>query len=165
MDTAAAQVHAEESKGVFLSKLRNHFGTDPMHLPTVRETFEKADHPNLHLAVSGLLSGDGWVSQLLGCIVPYAQEGLKFSHLLTPHYDTEAKEGPVEYLNILLHDGRMQACVNTGLYLAHDGNQPVALLISGPRDWHKTSDLKGMAMEPAKAEHIRGTSHASFRSH
>ena len=58
MDTAA-QVHVEESKGVFLSKLRNHFGTDPIHLPTVRETFEKADHPNLHLAVSDLLSSDG----------------------------------------------------------------------------------------------------------
>src|SRR6266496_3201426 len=158
MDTAAAQVHVEESEPVFLSKLRNHFGIDPMHLPTVRETFEKADHPNLHLAVSGLLSGDGWVSQLLGLIVPYAyHEGLKFSHLLTPHYGTEAKEGPVEYLNILLHDDRMQVCVNTGLYLAHDGNEPVALLISGPRDWHNTVDLEVMALDPARAEHILGT--------
>jgi len=165
MDTAAAQVHAEESKGVFLSKLRNHFGTDPIHLPTVRETFEKADHPNLHLAVSGLLSGDDWVSQLLGCIVPYAQEGLKFSHLLTPHYDTEAKEGPVEYLNILLHDDRMQACVNTGLYLAHDGNEPVALLISGPRDWHNTVDLEVMALDSARAEHILGMLRTSMRVH
>ncbi len=107
MDTAAAQVPVKESEPVFLSRLRDHFGTDPMHLPTVRETFEKADHPNLHLAVSGLLSGDGWVSQLLGCIVPHAHEGVRFSHLLTPHYGTEAKEGPVEYLNILLHDDRM----------------------------------------------------------
>ncbi len=61
MDAATAQAHAEASETVFLSKLRNHFGTDPVHLPTVRETFEKADHPNLHLAVSGLLSGDGWI--------------------------------------------------------------------------------------------------------
>ncbi len=166
MDTAAAQVHVEESEPVFLSKLRNHFGTDPMHLPTVRETFEKADHPNLHLAISDLLSGDGWVSQLLGCIVPYADhEGLKFSHLLTPHYGTEAKEGPVEYLNILLHDDRMQVCVNTGLYLAHDGNEPVALLISGPRDWHNTVDLQVMALDPARAEHILGTLRTSMRVH
>src|SRR5260370_7555906 len=101
MDTAAAQVHAEESKGVFLSKLRNHFGTDPMHLPTVRETFEKADHPNLHLAVSGLLSGDGWVSQLLGCIFPYAQEALKLTHFLTPHYATQSKKQPLDHLHTL----------------------------------------------------------------
>src|SRR2546423_9938205 len=97
MDKAVEQAKVEEPEPVFLSKLRNHFGTDPIHLPTVRETFEKADHPNLHLAVSGLLSGDNWVSQLLGCIVPHAQEGVKFSHLLTPYYGTEAKEGPVEY--------------------------------------------------------------------
>jgi hypothetical protein len=100
MDAAAAQVQAQESEPVFLSKLRTHFGTDPIHLPTVRETFEKADHPNLHLAVSGLLSGNGWDSQLLGCIVPHAHEGVKFSHLLTPYYGTEAKEGPVEYVNV-----------------------------------------------------------------
>ena len=110
MDIAAAQVHAEESEHVFLDKLRNHFGTDPIYLPTVLETFEKADHPNLHLAVSALLSGDGWVSELLGLIVPYAaHDGVRFSHLLTPHYGTEAKEGPVEYLNILLDDDRGRA--------------------------------------------------------
>src|SRR5689334_21780016 len=155
MDTATAQVH--KSEPVFLGKLRNHFGTDPIHLPTLRETFEKADHPNLHLAVSGLLSGDNWVSQLLGCIVPHAQEGVKFSHLLTPHYGAEAKEGPVEYLNILLHDDRVQVCVNTGLYLARHGNEPVALLISGPRDWHTTVDIEVMALDPARAEYILGT--------
>src|SRR5436305_11825384 len=98
MDTATTQVQAQTAEPIFLSKLRNHFGTDPIHFPTVRETFEKAEHPNLYLAVSGLLSGDGWVSQLLGFIVPHAHEGVKFSHLLTPHYGTEAKEGPVEYL-------------------------------------------------------------------
>src|SRR6266480_1187867 len=165
MDAATAQVHSEASEPVFLSKLRNHFGTDPVHLPTVRETFEKADHPNLHLAVSGLLSGDGWISQLLGCIVPHAHEGVKFSHLLTPHYGTEAKEGSVEYLNILLHDDRVLICVNTGLYLAHDGKEPVALLISGPRDWHNTIDLEVMALDPARAEHILGTLRTSMRAH
>ncbi len=165
MDAAAAQVRAEASEAVFLSTLRNHFGTDPIHLPTVRETFEKADHPNLHLAISGLLSGDGWVSQLQGCIVPHAHEGLRFSHLLTPHYGTEAKEGPVEYLNILLHDDRVLVCVNIGLYLARDRNEPVALLISGPRDWHNTVDLEVMALDPARAEHILGTLRSSMRAH
>jgi len=166
MDMAVAQVHAEESQHVFLDKLRNHFGTDPMHLPTVLETFEKADHPNLHLALSGLLSGDGWVSELLGIIVPYdAHEGVRFSHLLTPHYGTEAKEGPVEYLNILLDDDRVQACVNSGLYLAHDGNEPVALLISGPHDWHNTVDLEVMALSSARAEHILGKLRTSMRAH
>jgi hypothetical protein len=166
MDAAAAQVHVEESEPIFLSKLRNHFGTDPKSLPTVCETFEKADHPNLHLAINDLLSGNGWVSQLMGCIVPYAaHDSVKFSHLLTPHYGTEAKEGPVEYLNIMLHDDRVLACVNRGLYLAHDENEPVALLVSGPHDWHNTVDLEVMALDPARAESIMGKLRTSMRAH
>ena len=86
MDKAVEQARVEEPETLFLSKLRTHFGTDPIHLPTVRETFEKADHPNLHLAVTNLLAGKGWSSQLTGFIVPYANEGVKFSHLLSPHY-------------------------------------------------------------------------------
>lgn len=165
MDAAAAQVQVEKSEPVFLTKLGDHFATDPIHLPTVRETFEKADHPNLHLALSGLLSGNGWVSQLQGCIVPHAHEGVRFSHLLTPHYGTEAKEGPVEYLNVPLHDDHVLVCVNTGLYLAHDENEPVALLISGPHDWHNTVDLEVMALDEAKAEHIIGMLRSSMRAH
>src|SRR6266516_6611285 len=165
MDKAVEQARVEEPETLFLSKLRTHFGTDPIHLPTVRETFEKADHPNLHLAVTSLLAGQSWSSQLTGFIVPYANEGVKFSHLLSPHYGSEAKEGPVEYINMMLHDDRSLACVQAGLYLAHQGNEPVALLISGPRDWHSTVDLQVMALDPARAEHILGTLRTSMRVH
>jgi hypothetical protein len=166
MDAAAAQVRSEASESGFLSKLHNHFGTNPIDLPTVRETFEKADHPNLHLAISDLLSENGWESQLMGCIVPYAaHDSVKFNHLLTPHYGTEAKEGPVENINIMLHDDRVLVCVNRGLYLVHNGNEPVALLVSGPHDWHNTVDLEVMALDPARAESIMGTLRTSMRAH
>lgn len=165
MDKAVAQVPIEKSEPVFVSKLREHFGSDPIHLPTVRESFEKADHPNLHLAVSELLAGEGWISQLMGYIVPHAHEGARFSHLLTPHYGTEAKKGPVEYLNIPIHDDRVLVCVNAGLYLARDGKEPVALLISGPRDWHNTVDIEVMALDPTRAEHLLGRLRASMRAH
>ena len=164
MDKAVEQARVEEPEPLFLSKLRAHFGTDPIHLPTVRETFEKVDHPNLHLAVTSLLADKGWSSQLTGFIAPYANEGVKFSHLLSPHYGTEAKEGPVEYINVKLHDDRILACVHAGLYLAHEGKEPVALVISGPRDWHSTVDLEVMALEPAKAEHVLKTLRASLRA-
>lgn len=165
MDKAVARVPVEKAEPVFLSKLRDHFGSNPIHLPTVRESFEKADHPNLHLAVSDLLASGGWTSQLMGYIVPHAHEGVRFSHLLTPHYGTEAKEGPVEYLHILLHDERVLVCVSAGLYLAHDGKEPVALLISGPRDWHNTVDIEVMAFDPDKAERLLGMLRASMRTH
>jgi hypothetical protein len=89
---------------------------------------------------------------------------VKFSHLLSPHYGTEAKEGPVEYINIELHDNRVLACVQAGLYLVHQGKEPVALLISGPHDWHTTVDLEVMALEPAKAEHVLGTLRTNMRA-
>ena len=57
MDKAVAQVPDEEP--IFLRSLRTHFGTEPKNLPTVKEEFEKADHPNLHLALTSLLARDG----------------------------------------------------------------------------------------------------------
>lgn len=164
MDKATQQAQAQKAEPVFLTKLRDHFGTDPIHLPTVRETFEKADHPNLHLAITALLSSEGWESQLLGFIAPHVREGVKFSDLLTPYGGWEAKEGPVDYLNIFLHDDNVLVCVNSGLYLAHDGNEPVALLISGPSDWTNTVVLGVMALKSATAERILGTLRTSVRA-
>jgi hypothetical protein len=74
-------------QGEAICKTRSKFGSVSL---SVRESFEKADHPNLHLAVSGLLASDGWTSKLMGYIVPHAHEGVRFSHLLMPHYGTEA---------------------------------------------------------------------------
>ena len=58
MDKAVAQTTTEEP--IFLRSLRTHFGTEPKELPTVKEEFEKADHPNIHLALVSLLARDGW---------------------------------------------------------------------------------------------------------
>jgi ATPase family associated with various cellular activities (AAA) len=164
MDNAVEQAKVEQADTFFLSKLRAHFGADPIHLPAVRETFEKADHPNLHMAVTSLLAGEGWSSQLTGFIIPHVHEGVKFSHLLSPYYGSEAKEGPVEYVNIALHDDRVLACVQAGIYLAYQGDEPVALLISGPHDWHTSIELEVMALEPAKAEQVLGSLRTIMRA-
>lgn len=152
MDKAVEQV--PEGVPVFLRALRTHFAAEPARLPTVREEFEKADHPNLHLAITSLLERDGWSSNLLGFVVLNDQMGVKFSNLLHSHPGWEAKEGPVEYINIMLHDDRVLACVQAGLYLIHHGDEPLALLVRGPRDWHTTIDVEVMALEPAKAERV-----------
>src|SRR5690349_18019476 len=144
MDRAVAQAPVEEP--VFLRMLRTHFGTEPAHVPTVREAFEKADHPNLHLAITGLFTRDGWSSTLVGFVAPNDHMGVKFSNLLESHHGWEVKEGPVEYVNILLNDDRILTCVQAGLYLIHHGDEPLALLIRGPRDWHTSVDVEVMAL-------------------
>ena len=58
MDKAAKPPEPDKDP-VFFRILRDHFGSDPTHLPTVKEAFEKADHPNLHLAVTSLLARAG----------------------------------------------------------------------------------------------------------
>lgn len=171
MDKAVAQVPGKEP--IFLQSLRAHFGAEPKDLPTVKEEFEKADHPNLHLALTSLLVREGWRAELRGFIAPNDHIGVKFSSLLNSLHGWEVKEGPVEYVNIMLHDDRVVACVQAGVYFIHHGETPLALLVRGPRDWGMGTGLEVevMAPEPALAENflaeIRTTMRANnvYRSH
>ena len=150
MDKAVAQVPGKEP--IFLQSLRAHFGVEPKDLPTVKEEFEKADHPNLHLALTSLLAREGWRAELRGFVVPNDHMGIKFSSLLSP----QVKEGSVEYVNIILHDDRVVACVQAGVYFIQHGDRPLALLVRGPRDWGMNTgiEIEAMATEPALAENF-----------
>ena len=171
MDNAAKPPEPREDP-VFLRILRSHFGTEPTHLPTVKEAFEKADHPNLHLAVIDLLAREGWHADLHGFVPPNEHMGVKFSTLLGDHYGNETKQGPVEYCNIPLHDDRVLTCVQAGLYLIHHGEQPLALLVRGPMSWNQSGvEVEIMALDQAVSEHflaeLRSTIRANsvYRSH
>ncbi len=171
MDKAVAQVPDEEP--IFLRSLRTHFGTEPKNLPTVKEEFEKADHPNLHLALTSLLARDGWRSELRGFVAANDHMGVKFSNLLNTQHGWDVKEGPVEYINITLHDDRVVACVQAGLYFIHHNDEPLALLVRGPREWsmNLSADVEVMALERTSAENflseLRTTMRANnvYRSH
>jgi len=165
MDKAAKAPEPDQDP-VFFRVLRDHFGSDPTHLPTVRETFEKADHPNLHLAVTNLLSREGWQSNLYGFVPPNEHMGVKFSTLLGEHYGREAKEGPVEYTNIPLHDDSVLACVQAGLYLIHHGDSLLALLVRGPMGWNQSGvEVEVMATDPAASESFLAELRATMRAH
>lgn len=171
MDKAVAQAPKDEP--VFLCALRDHFGMDPKDLPTVREEFAKSDHPNLHLALTALLAREGWRSELRGFVAANDHMGTKFSNLLNAQYGWVAKEGPVEYVNITLHDDRVLACVQAGLYFIHHSDRPLALLVRGPRDIGMSGGIgvEVMALEPETAENflaeLRTTMRAKnvYRSH
>ena len=169
MDMASAEESVKDP--IFLGLLRTHFGAEPAQLPTVKEECEKAEHPNLHLAISHLLARDGWESQLLGFVAPNDHMGVKFSNLLNAQYGWESKEGPVEYINIPLDEDRVLACVQAGLYLIRHGDESLALLVRGPHEWHTGVDVEVMASERKTAEHLlselRSTMRANnvYRSH
>ena len=64
LQAAAAQSTAEPPSVV--RALREHFGTELRMLPIVTEAFDAHDHPNVHLAIEGFLTGDGRSAELLG---------------------------------------------------------------------------------------------------
>jgi ATPase family associated with various cellular activities (AAA) len=152
MDQVVAQAPVEEPP--FLRVLREHFATDPTDLPIIAEQFEKADHPNLHVALTYLLERAGWSFQLLGAIPDNDYIGVKMAHLLNKTRGSYVNEGPVEYINIPLGEQSVVACVQSGLYLIKHGERPLALLVRGPREMSNRTglDVEVMALEQAEAE-------------
>ncbi len=154
MDQAVAQAPVEEPP--FIRYLQDHFGTNPAHLPILSEQIEKSEHPNLHVAITYLLNLEGWSSTLLGVVAAYEHMGVKMAYLLSKDRSTRITEGPVEYVNLSLNDGRVLACVQSGLYLIKHSGQPLALLVRGPREMSGRSglDVEVMALERADAEKL-----------
>jgi len=165
MDQAIAQAPVEES--VFAKHLRAHFAVDPANLPIVAEQFEKSEHPNLHLAITSLLERDGWSSTLLGVVTVNDYMGVKMAHLLSSQHGMQVTEGPVEYVNIALNDGRVLACVQSGLYLIQHGDQKLALLVRGPREMNPRvgMDVEVMAAERIAAEEFLADLRTTMRAH
>lgn len=176
MDQVVAQAPVKEP--VFVTHLRTHFATDPKHLPIVAEQFEKSDHPNIHIAITEMLARVGRSFTLLGVATVNDHMGVKISHLLGEQRGVNVTEGPVEYVNITLNEGRVLACVQSGLYLIRESQEGqadrlLALLLRGPREmWGGANvDVEVMAPERELAEHflaeLRTTMRARnvYRSH
>ena len=118
--------------------LREHFGTELRMLPIVTEAFDAHDHPNVHLAIEGYLTGDGRSAELLGISSDIQWMEITFSQLITggtPGSPMAVADGPVQYTNLTLSEGEVITCVQRGLYLIRDRDERMALLVRGPTDF------------------------------
>lgn len=133
MDQVVRQAPAPEEP-LFLRRLRDHFGGDPAALPVLSESFKRADHPNLHLALTGYVEAAGRNHGLFGLTTPNEHVGIKLGELTDPNAPEwrRPSEAPVEYVNLPLHDDAMLACVKSGLYLIAEGEARLAVLLRGP---------------------------------
>ena len=168
LDQVATQAPPEDP--IFLQYLRTHFASDLLKLPIVGEKFEKSEHPNLHLAIETFLAKEGCSARLLGINAPHEHMGIRLGNLMAPHRGglsgySGPTEGPVEYVNIALHDNRVLACVRSGLYLVEDGSEKLAVLVSGPHDMYprQSLDIEVMATDRAAAEHFLATIRTAMR--
>jgi hypothetical protein len=135
-------------------RLREHFGTDPHKLPTLKDEIDRPDHPNLHLAIEAYLQADGRRAELVGFsgIEHYGE--LSISTLLLAR-GGGAKEGPVQYASVALADGQVLPCVARGLYLIADGAKKLALLVSAGHAMMPGARLQVDVMAPDHADAVR----------
>ncbi|HEY7426527.1 MAG TPA: AAA family ATPase [Gemmataceae bacterium] len=153
LDQMAAQGPADEP--VFVRHLKTHFEHDPTTLPIVAETFEKHEHPDIHLALEDYLAHDERSVNLLGVIGTQAFMGASLSDLATPAGKgpwggTPLSEGPVQYVNVPLEGDRVLTCVQRGLYLIKDGPRRLAVLLGTGNDFHPWQQLKVEVMAPER---------------
>ncbi len=118
-------------KAILFERLKKHFSGDPSRLPVVQQDVDPHERPNLHLAIDELFGTDGCESELIGIIdfdyeVSLARISRESSAI---HFD----EGPVEFSDVALAQGKKLACVKQGIYLFQDDGQPAVMLVTDAR--------------------------------
>ena len=153
LDQMSAATPVEEP--IFRRRLREHFECEPNELPTLSEKFPAHDHANVHSALEAEFEdADGPVATF-GVIHPHPYMSATFSMLAAPGKSglmggDGLAEGPVEYVNILLDDDRVVACVQSGLFLLRRG-EPLAILMAGPmKEYHPMAQVGIQVMAPTR---------------
>jgi hypothetical protein len=135
-------------------------GTDPATLPTVSDTHEVTDQPNLQLALDDWLAGPGRAFQALGAASEYKRiGGLGLGDLLAPAgglLRAGAAVGPVEWVTVRLDGDRTVTCLQFGLLLVRDGDDRSVLLVRGPSDYgmERKVQVEVMAADRERARRL-----------
>jgi hypothetical protein len=162
---------APPEEPVFRRRLREHFEQEPNELPTLSEKFSTYDHANLHIALDSELSGEDCSVSTFGVISPHPFMGVTLSILVAPAKSGlmgggEISEGPVEYVNITLDGDRVLPCVQSGLFLIKRGEEPLAVLMTGPaKEFHPMAQvgIQVMARNREAAENLLASVRTAMR--
>ena len=127
---------AEASSGPspLLGRLQDHLGADPTHLAVVAEEFDSFEQPNVQVALTDYVAGEGRQAELVGV----AADNKRFMALTLSDIVGRGgsrgrfAEGPVDYVNFQLADGETLSCVQSGLYLVSDGEVRLVVFVAGP---------------------------------
>ena len=168
LDQVSAQAPAGEAP--FVQRLRAHFGVEAAKLPIVAESFPVADHPNVQMALDTYLAAAGRSAAVIGINVAHEYMGVSLSHLVADaggmFGGQPPQEGPVEYVNIALDDGRVLPCVQRGVFFIAEADERLVALVSGPSQmgWRSEVRVEVMAGERARAERFLGELRSLARS-
>ncbi len=134
---------ATPPRSPLLERIQAHLAKDrtpvePTLLPVIAEEYDSFEHPNLQLALDEYVNSPGRRTDLVGV----GGENKRFmafglSDLLSRGERVGGpplSEGPVDYVNFRLAGDRILSCVQLGLYLLHDGDNPLVVLVAGPTE-------------------------------
>jgi hypothetical protein len=130
---------AAEQSSPLLTRLHAHLGVDLARQPVIVEQFDTFEQPNLQVALDAYAAGDGRSVALVGV----SMENKRFmavglSELATWGGGAMPRpplvEGPVDFVNFHLADGRVLACVQFGLLLVSAGEARLVVLVTGPSE-------------------------------
>jgi ribosomal protein S18 acetylase RimI-like enzyme len=158
LEQSVSQAPAPEP--VFAARLRAHLGADPATLPTVSDTHQVTDQPNLQLALDDWLRGAGRSFEALGVASEYKRiGGLGLADLLAPGgglLRTGPAAGPVEWTTVHLDGDRTVTCLQFGLLLVTDGDDRFAILVRGPTGYgvDPSVQVEAMATDRERARRL-----------
>src|SRR5919201_4253727 len=147
------------------ARLREHLGAEPGALPSTVAEFAVTDHPNLHLALDAVRPD----AEVVGLNVRHAgMAPLSIADVIVGHGMTgPVAPGPVQEVAVEVGDGRVIACVATGMYLAAHHGVAVALVLS--RGEHpfggRSLRLEGIAADRATVPALLAALRAAMREH
>jgi hypothetical protein len=130
---------AAETEPPLAKRLREHFGAAATEFPVLEEKFKWSDRPNLQVAIDAYLAVPSRSSELIGISAGQSRfmMGIQLADLLAPPPSAlmgpPPSIGPVQYLNVSLHDAEILACVQCGLYLISEGDRAFAAMVGGGR--------------------------------
>ena len=155
----------------FRTLLSEHFGALPDKLHTLAEKIPLRDHANVQLAIESVLLDGNDNVQEFGFTGGHQFMPVSLAALASPAKGgmsggSQFTEGPVEYLNIAIDNGKVMQCVQNGLFISKHEGQPLALLVSGAaREFHPLAriTLDVMAHNREVAEHFLGELRTAMR--
>jgi hypothetical protein len=136
----AVTAAADPPRSPLLERIQAHLGADPTQRPVIAEEYDAFEHPNVQEALDAYLAGPERHADLVGVAANNKRfMNLSLSDLLSqggPWGRSSLSEGPVDYVNFHLAEGRVLSCVQFGLYLVRAGDTQLVVFLAGPSDQH-----------------------------
>jgi hypothetical protein len=158
---------ASRGESEVLKRVRDHLGCEPTELPTTEVELAQTERANLQLALDAVLPG----VEILGFRMRHA--GFGTFGLGDVLGDEGGAHGPiahgsVQYADVEVGDGRVIACVTSGVLLASHGGAPVALMLSRSAEHPMAPPglkLEGISPEPRAVSELLRALRAAMREH